>query len=455
MGSADIVQILYVVFAAISTGLLVIFSDTKAKFVGFVVIFSMMGGSVIQQDSFILPLRGLVGGNMLLPQFLIYLSLAYLAVDVVLRFNTPMPTVRLPFEKYFYALFIWLVVIITYHMVGRIISPKEYKGLLETVLIVPIIYLLMKRDGDEELVRLIARGLLLTAVITSIVAIIQFTVSTDFLRVGNTRIAFAGRYRSNGIFYAEYTNSYFLVASTIAALLFVESRFMRRMLIGLFLIGIFLSFHRMSWIVTIISFGLYLVYVRRYSVMRIASIGVLGLLVFYALFMSPWFQRSDMVRSRLEDDTITDRFTYYTMVLSNAGKLFWTGAGTFKSSLYYFGMLSVGQSVEFARGEWGGIHNLYLETLFLYGAPTALLYLLMMLSMVKDFHRRVETHGEFLFLPFAFAIAYIVMNLTNSFPVDSEIGHLLGVIAGCGAIMASAPATVEDVTEVETISDVS
>jgi hypothetical protein len=455
VGSVDTIQVLYAVFAAACAGILVIMSSTKARLLGFIVIFTMMGGSIITQDSFILPLRGLVGGNMLVSQLLVYVTIGYLLVDLILRFNVPTGMTRLPFEKYFYLLCAWFVVITTYHLMTRSLSIREYKGLMEGMLVVPATYLWMKRRGDEELVELLIKGLIVTAVISSIVAVIQFTVAENFLRVGNARIAFGSKVRSNGIFYAEYTNSYFLIAATVAVLLFVQSKTRRKILVSLFVLGILLSFHRMSWIITVIVFALYLIYVRKQSVVRIASMATVIGAVAFIISSSSTFRRSDLVRSRIEEDTMSDRFKYYTMVVDNANKVFWTGAGTLKSSLYYYGMLGVGQSVEWARGEWGGIHNLYLETLFLYGGPTALLYLILIFSAMKDFHKAIGTHGDALFFPLSFVVMYLIMNLTNSFPLGSDVGFLFGVLIGCGTILASGAPIIQEVAELDAIVDLS
>jgi O-antigen ligase len=112
------------------------------------------------------------------------------------------------------------------------------------------------------------------------------------------------------------------------------------------------------------------------------------------------------------------------------------GVGTTESSAYFYGMLSTGVDRQWALGERGGIHNLYLLLLFLYGVPALVLFLLFLGSMLLTWRRLLRNHSGFYLVQFGFTLAYCVLNLTNGLQLSTDLGMLFAIILGAGAFFA-------------------
>ena len=145
---------------------------------------------------------------------------------------------------------------------------------------------------------------------------------------------------------------------------------------------------------------------------------------------------SSFYQERLSSDTMTDRMRLNSMVLEHADQIFFMGTGNKRSEVYHNGMLGLGMGEQWESGSKWGIHNVYLETLFLYGVPLLALLLTMLISVIRTQYRLMVSMNLFFFFPLSYVVMYTVMNLTNSFQLYTELGILLGIILGCSAAYA-------------------
>lgn len=417
-------------------------SETNHKIITFFLTFWILGASIIRKDTFVLNFEGL-GGDLQVKRIIFLILAGYLIFISLVKFRELRTRLKVSFEKYLYFFIVWYLVVLAYHTFGGTVKFKEFFVMLQGITSVLVLFLVLKRDADKEMILVFARALIMVSVVSSLVAIIQFFIAQDFMRIGSSFPAFGGRLRSNGIYWSEYIHSYTLVAATALTLVTIQSRSLKTFLIGLFLIGIILSFHRMSWVVTFVVFSLYLIIAKRQNVWKLIVIG--GILVFTLVVVSttivPFMDEitsSDVYQSRISSDTMTNRLKFYNMVFERIDKIFLWGAGSRSSSLYYYGMLSTGVvGKEWALGEVGSIHNLYLEILFFYGAPLLLLFCIMLYSMLKGYLKLFfEREREFLFF-YLFTVIYCLMNLTNAFPFQGDFGFLFGIVAGCSVAMST------------------
>jgi len=439
--NSDAIYIAYVILALITALILTLRNKTDSKFITFMLAFWILGASVIRKDIFVINIESL-GGDLQIRRIIFLILTGYLIIVSIVKFRELKNRIKLPYEKYLYLFVFWFLVVIAYHSFVGTIKLKELVVLIQGILSILVIYLVLKRNGDDGMLKVLAKSLIIVSIVSSITAIIQFFIAKDFMRIGTLYPAFGGYYRSNGIFWSEYMHSYTLVAAVALTLVTVQSKKLKYFLNSLFLFGILLSFHRMSWIVTFVVFSLYLIIERRQNVWKFVVIG--GVLIFAFVVVStaivPLMDEltmSDVYQSRLSSDTISTRFRFYNMVLERIDKVFFWGAGSRSSSLYYYGMLSTGVvNKEWALGEAGGIHNLYLEILFFYGFPQLLLFCLLLYSLLKGYLKLYRKYQERFLFFFLFMVMYCLMNLTNAFPLQGDFGFILSIVIGCGAASA-------------------
>jgi hypothetical protein len=288
------------------------------------------------------------------------------------------------------------------------------------------------------MVQVFGRAILLVAAVSSLVAIVQFFVNPYFLRIGGELPAFGGKLRSNGVFYAEYLHSYVCVMALIITLLAVQPGKIKSGLIAFYLIGILLSFHRMSWIVTGLVFILYFVLYQRQSFKKVVVWVplIISILLFFSLEIFPvvdTIQGSSLYKSRLSQNSLDSREKISEMALKYIDEIFLMGAGSTKSGVYYYAMMNAVEDRDWALGLRGGFHNIYVYNLFFYGMPLALLFVIMLLSMFRYFIRMIFEEKYFSFFPLFFLLMFVIMNLTNCFPLEYDFGFYFAMFLGCSA----------------------
>jgi len=426
---------IYVVVTFLIAAYLTLKSDSSNKYITFILAYWILAGSVLNTEYFIIDIQSLPfdfqPDRIIFILFSIYLFFTYASGHNNERVNTE----NLKFEKYLY-LYIFLSIIVSViHTIG-VLSLKDVILNTTKILTFLVIYLVLKGTADREMLKVAGKALLIVCTISSLIGIYQFLIDPFFFRTGSERIAFAGYLRSNGVFSSELIQSYFLIPGIVVVLFAIHNNLSKYSLIALFSLGIIFTFHRMSWIITILTLTLYFIKVKRKNVWQIIAVGVY-LVVALTYFSSTFslnltnISRSAPVQERFLQKTMSGRISYYTMVLKKIPQSWLIGFGSRKSKAYYYGMLEVEPS--YASGEKGGIHNGYLAIAFYQGIPVVILYTFFIILALYNFWTLAKFKHIFYFIISLEVLKYILLNITNGLPLNSDLGLLLAIFLGTGA----------------------
>ncbi|TMM58226.1 O-antigen ligase family protein [Maribacter algarum] len=418
---------IYFVFALLVASYLIFKSNSKHKVELFFISFYLLTGNL--NNLLILKIPGLSLFE-IQPIRLIYLLLGFLLLRKTffskngqgISFKNTLPWYELALIGFL--IFQTLSIVVN-------IFPTGLKVILDGFAFLIII----KGVGimkDKASYALIGKSIIICAVITSIVAIIQLVIDPFFMRIGSARDAFGDVLRSNGIFSQEYHHSYYLIIAIAWVLTTVKKEVYKILLVTLFSFGVITSFMRMSWLVLALVLVTYFVYVRKTAIEKLMVLGLsmlaLGLSV--SIFYYQDIMNSALVKERLSDD-IDGRKGYYTMVFNNYQKKPILGYGDRNNEVYYTGMLSITRNRDRAEGTVGGIHNGFLAVLFYYGIPALIFFTLFtVLSVV--FHSQYIRMDDYFVIPFLSGIIFLVGNLTNSLVLLSDPGIIYAIHIGIG-----------------------
>ena len=286
--------------------------------------------------------------------------------------------------------------------------------------------------ADRPSYSIIGKSIIIGAVVSSIISLIQFSVDPYFLRIGEARLAFGSLPRANGIFSTEYFNSYYLIIAIAWSLVTIKNNALKISLVMLFSLGVITSFQRMSWIILVLVLLTYLIYVKKVVIEKLllAGLCVLALLTFVSIFYYKDIMNSSLVKERLSE-TVEGRQGYYSMVLDNIGKKPIFGYGGLKNEVYYVNMLQITGSRGRATAEKGDLHSGYFSSLFLYGIPAFICFTLFVVLSVF-YYSRFFNDDLYFVIPFFVSIIYMIGNLTNTFLFLKYISILYAIHIGIG-----------------------
>jgi len=295
-----------------------------------------------------------------------------------------------------------------------------------------VIVIALKKYTNKDLIRLVGISMIVGAVFTSIVSILQFVIDPLFMRIGDYRIAFTPFLRANGSFTNEYFNAYFIIAAFAWSAIVIKKIWFRHTLMALFIVAIFLSFQRMSWIILILVFTFYFFKVLniRYEVIAFMGLAASIALICIALIFSREIMNSSIVTHRLSEKP-DGRLGYWGMVLKNIGKSPYWGYGGTQTKTYYEEMLKVTRSRARAAATEGDLHSGYMTSMFYYGIPSFVFFILFVISNLIYFLKLLPKH-RFFIIVFLMALMYMIANLSNTLLFDKYLSMLLAIHMGIG-----------------------
>jgi hypothetical protein len=417
------VFIIYIIFSIAAAGYIVNRTKPEFSLFTFMLILWILTFPVMQLDQFIIKIPGLPFEF----QFERIIFLVFFSwIIISLSFKKVQYSQHSPlYEKLFLALL--AICIISNIFNFEILQTRQFILNFSRLLTILSIYLTVKYTADYGMFKAIYKALILVCCISCLVAFYQYTVDFSFFRTGFLRSAFENKYRATGIFQSEYYQSYFLICGILWTLHFLENKKIKFFLTALFISGVILTFHRMSWIILIASLGLY--YIRSskisftpviFSILTISAISFLSYTIISDRFRE--LSQNKIVKERLMDNTISGRMQQYNMVLKNFDKHILFGFGNEKNEIYYRAMMLVGGK-SWATGKSGTIHNGFLYILFFNGLPAALLFFLFLVVSLKYYNRLINEDFFHIIVSLIIFI-YFASNLTNSFEITSELGIL-------------------------------
>lgn len=286
--------------------------------------------------------------------------------------------------------------------------------------------------ADKASYDLIGKTFIITAVISSVISLIQMSIDPFFLRIGDTRSAFSGLLRANGIFNAEYYNAYYLIIAIAWAFRIIKNNTLKVVLIGLFSIGVITTFMRMGWLILGLVLITYLIFINKVAIEKFVLAGVCALTILLSIttFYFQDIKNSSLVQERLTQ-SVDGRKGYYSMVLDNIGDKPVLGYGDLHNEVYYTNLLRITGSRERAEATVGGLHSGYFTSLFLYGIPAFLCFTLFVILSVVYYARSFKKNTYFI-IPFLVSIIYMVGNLTNTFLFITYLSVLFAIHIGIG-----------------------
>lgn len=422
----------YVIFSAGAAGAIIRKSSPKHRLIAFLFCVWVIAGGILNTHYFVIPIGNFAGFELQFTRILLLAFILYLIYrGFISRHHSAIGPRMCCYEIYLSVYFVLSLVAMLSHL-SRSLTLKEITVVYIGWLTFIVFYYTAKNTVDLGFVKAVFYSILCVGIFSSLVSIIQFFIDPYFMRTGGGRVAFAGKLRSDGLFAAEYTQSYFLIPAIMVTLTTIKNK-CRYLLVGVFLIGILLTFHRMSWIITSLTIaGYYLLCAsKREKIFAIGSILALSLIT---LFMVLSLQtvlnvNSDFLNERLFDDTISGRTSIYEMAFRRIQNTWLFGVGSVRTNVYYADIIKSGD-VGVATGETGGIHNLFLNMGYFYGLPVVISFCLFLISTMIFFAKKIHRFGSFYFVPTATVGMFILANLSNWFYLNTEVSLLLSIILG-------------------------
>lgn len=335
---------------------------------------------------------------------------------------------------------LFLIVLVLFSLSGILSQATHFSKIGISEVLVQTVYfsnfvlvlLTMRFVVDTPFIEVIGRTVIITSVLAAIICLIQLGVDHSFMRVGDFRQAFGSVLRSNGIFSSEYTNSYFLIIAIYWTLYLLKNYRFKWLLVGLFIAGIFTSFHRMSWLILTLTLVFYFLWMERSSIEQALLVGLSGIAVLLIIFAFSYREiaNSSIVKDRL-NDSIEGREGYWSMVANNIGDKPFFGFGDKNNDVYYRNMLRITRDRDRATGYTGDIHNGYLQSMFILGIPSFLLFAGFIISSIVYFWKLLRYH-PFFTIPFLFCVLYGIANFTNNFSFDKPLAFIFAIQLGIG-----------------------
>jgi len=352
----------YFAFAAVLALYLTIKSDSKYKIELFFISFYLLTGNY--NDLLLIRIPGFSLFK-IPPIRFIYLMLLFFIIrknwNINLRERFKVNKSTPWFEIALYAYVLLLVISIFLNT-----FPKGFKVILDAVAFI-IIVKALRLMADKPSYDLIGKSIIIGAVISTILSLVQLGIDPYFLRIGDNRAAFGSLLRSNGIFGAEYYNGYYLIIAIAWTLVTIKNDTKKIILVSLFSIGVITTFMRMSWLILGLVLVIYLVYIRKTSISKVVLLGLSGLtlLLTVSIFYYRDIMNSALVQERLTQQ-VDGRQGYYAMVFDNIGDRPFFGYGDLENEVYYENLLRITRDRDRAEAKTGGIHSGYFSSLFLY-----------------------------------------------------------------------------------------
>lgn len=312
--------------------------------------------------------------------------------------------------------------------IGVGVVLKNILGVLNFLVVLIALQLI----ADKATYDLIGRAIIVGAIISTSVSLIQLSIDPYFLRIGDDRLAFGGFLRSNGIFSTEYFNSYYLIIAISWVFVTIKNNPLKIVLVGFFCLGVISTFQRMSWIILILVLFTYLFFINKVAIEKLLLAGLtcVAILLSISIFYYQDIMNSSLVKERLTN-SVDGRKGYYTMVLDNIGKKPIFGYGDLKNEVYYANMLRITGDRDRATATTGDLHSGYFSAIFLFGIPAFVFFISFVFLSVIYYSRLIKDNLYFV-IPFVVAFIFMIGNLTNTFLFLKYITFLFAVHIGVG-----------------------
>ncbi len=275
------------------------------------------------------------------------------------------------------------------------------------------------------------------AVFSAVVGLLQFGFSQDFFRVGVYRNAFGDVSRSTGAFSQEYEQGMFLTFAMVIFILRSGRLGLSQFIVtAVFALAIIVTFQRMPWIVFFLTAAV-IFYMRAISHQTVRVIGplVIGLLAVFLLWI-PWqsliFSKlpSDFIYGRLLVDTLTLRLQFNIFAFSLLPKYPFGLGYTVLSPIYTSEYFLAGLP-RAAGGIPYTIHNGFLSAAVRFGIGGGLAFGGMLVGFLFAFGRHISSSRSTELMPFLFCMIFVLYNVTQDFAFpESQVALIFALLMG-------------------------
>ena len=422
---------MYILFAGAIAFYLIRKSESKYKIESFFISFFLLTGNINSLLTIKIP--GISFFEIQPERFIFLLLLFFIVRKSIFsktRSNSKAIT-KIPWFLIMLVAYIFLLIVSKLVNLSELDVSDAFKTILESFAFLVIIAA-FRLMADIPSYNVVGKSMIIGAVVSSFVSIVQLGYDSYFLRIGDYRPAFGNSVRSNGIFSTEYYNSYFLIIAITWVIVSVKNKYIKVALVGLFSIGVLTSFQRMSWIILALILCIYVLYINKVAIEKLVLVALFGLatVLSISIFYYREIANSSLVKERLTDST-GGRKGYYTMVIDHMGDKPLFGFGGLKNEVYYTNLLRITGDRDRATATTGSLHSGYFSVIFEYGIPAFFCFTLFVILSVLYYSSRLKENTYFV-VPFLVGIIFMIGNLTNTFLFLSYISLLYAIHIGMG-----------------------
>lgn len=321
----------------------------------------------------------------------------------------------------------------------RSIPTKEFIIIPSQILLFVFIYFVLKKQATEKLNETIIKAIIFVAFISSIIAIIQLFFDYSFMKTHGVRGALPGVVRSTGIFFGEYDLGFIINFAFILSIVRYHKKYVYLyVILPVLFLGLFSTFHRLSWIIFILFFITYLFLFRK-SKLTIASIT--GLIMVSGVILMLFFSNPNILK-KVENEpivhdrllkSISGRLSQYVLIANTIIK-YPIGLGGYDNKIYSNIMEKENLHTSSHKIPWV-IHNGYLAFGLLYGVLGLFSFLGLIISMLVYFYKNYSVKRPDTAYPFFIVLLWALSNVSNS--VSSLNTYIVIIVAiVCGSYMS-------------------
>lgn len=326
------------------------------------------------------------------------------------------------FIKYIYAYLTVVILALIYN--STYLPIKSVASVPIEIITFIVVYFIGKRFVSTSLRNALLDAIVIVAVASSFIAIVQVGINEQFFRVSpdEVRRAFGNIYRATGVFQSEYEFGYFQIFSIFILLSRYRNKWLKYPSFVMISISIVLTFHRLDYLIflTCILFYVFLYTSKSNRVLfAVITVFLIGLSIPGYIILQRTIMKSDAVQQRLLVNTMSGRMHQYEVLLKAIpdNPL---GVGGYENEAYEKLMFDNDLSISYIdeRGLWSKkpllAHNGYLAAGIKYGVMGFLLFTAFVVSLIRATYKLIDRSDKTTVLPFFCVMIWTISNMTNS-----------------------------------------
>lgn len=331
------------------------------------------------------------------------------------------------FEK-FIILFIITATIASFMNIQNVSTRKTIANVTQIISFL-LVFFSAKRFISRDDFKILSLVIIGYAAISSILGTLQFFVDPQFFRTGTTLGAFGSFSRANGFFSSEYYQGLFLILAFVLGMGTISNKLMKIFIIGIISVGIFLTMHRLSWLVFILIAMIIWALSNRGSSLKIAISFLMGsilLLIIIFIPQSRILSQRGMVRfleGRVMVDNLSIRLVLNEFALDLIRK-YPQGIGDIWTDLYNHEASIYPKPIPFREYGALSIHNGFLSAGVKYGVIGFFTFTFIYVSAIFFFIRNKINLNIALYVPVLSVFTIFLFNSTQDF---SFLGSQLNI----------------------------